>query len=182
MKYLALSDNDQVLCLQLDAHDPDVNKRFAGKDRDPDELNRTMAETLTSIFANTERYWIAINADRLAAALFLDYGIRIPRLLHLQSLRQSKDVSPASFEALFSLFRAGSFTDSEKHRNEIEDAFNESSLEPKYYKRLCFRASSSFYIQRLFQSDIRGKLFDTAASAQLYLLRLHRCNRTVCVD
>lgn len=144
-----------MLSLQLDARD--VNTVYGKKARDPLELNDKMAQILTDIFANTERYWLAFDADRLAASLFIDYGIRVQRLIHLQLLRQSTDISPSSFEALFTLFKAAGFTSAEKHRQEIEDAFNDSTLEEKYYKRLKFRATSAFYMQRLFQSEIEGR-------------------------
>lgn len=157
LKFLALSEGEQVLELQLDAHD--VNTMYAKKKRDPAELNQKMAKVLTDLFAQTERYWMAFDADRLAASLYIDYGIRIQRLIHLQSLMQSTDISPSSFEAMFQLFRRGGFSSVERDRQEIEDAFNESCLEEKYYKRLCFRATSAFFMQRLWRSEITGNVF-----------------------
>lgn len=154
LKFLGLSVYDHVLELQLDAHD--VDTVFAKKKRDPAELNQYVATVLTDIFAQTDRYWLAFDADRLAASLFLDYGIRVKRLIHLQSLKQSEDIFPSSFEAMFSLFKKGGFTSSEKDRQEIEDAFNDSCLEPKYYKRLSFRATSAYYMQKLWKSEVEG--------------------------
>ena len=154
LKFLAFSVHDHVLGLQLDAHD--VNTVFAKKKRDPIELNENMARILTDMFAQTDRYWLAFDADRLAASLFLDYGVRVKRLIHLQSLKQSNEVSPSSFEAMFALFRKGGFASTEGDRQEIEDAFNESCLEEKYYKRLSFRATSAYYMQKLWKSEIEG--------------------------
>lgn len=173
LKFLALSVHDHVLELQLDAHD--VDTVFAKKTRDPAELNESMARILTDIFAQTDRYWVAFDADRLAASLFLDYGVRVKRLVHLQSLRQSKDISPSSFEAMFALFKKGGFTSIEKDRQEIEDAFNESCLEEKYYKRLCFRATSAFYMQKLWRSEIEG--LSVIPIFSLHLVRVQvRCH------
>jgi hypothetical protein len=154
LKFIGLSVHDHVLELQLDAHD--VDTVFAKKKRDPVELNKNMARVLTEIFAQTDRYWLAFDADRLGASLFLDYGIRVKRLIHLQSLIQSTDIPPSSFEAMFALFRKGGFMSNEKDRQEIEDAFNESCLEEKYYKRLSFRATSAYYMQKLWKSEIKG--------------------------
>lgn len=158
-----------MLELQLDARD--VNTVYAKKARDPVELNETMAKILTDIFVKTERHWISFDADRLAASLFLDYGIRVKRFIHLQSLKQSKDVSPSSFEAMFSLFRPGGFTSAENDRQEIEDAFNESCDEDHWYKRLSFRATSAFYMQRLWESEINGAFFLPLPSLVYSVLR-----------
>lgn len=154
LKYLAIADNEQVLELRLDARELDT--MFAKKKLDPEELNTAMAKTLQDLFVNSERYFLAFDADRLAAALYLGYGIRVKRFLHCQSLKQSLDIGPNSFQAIMTLFLAGGYTISETDRQDLEDAFLESCDEPHYDKRLSFRATSAFYMQRLFGGEIQG--------------------------
>jgi hypothetical protein len=153
-----LATRDRVVALQLDAHD--LETKIAGRLLDPNEQNRKMADLLTNVFsARATHGFIAFDADRIAASLHSDYGVRISRLVHLQTLVMNQKFSPNSFEALFSMFNTVApniFMDKREIRDQIEDAFNESCQVENYWKRLSFRATSAFFLQKSYEEEIAG--------------------------
>ncbi|KAF8342728.1 uncharacterized protein EI90DRAFT_780602 [Cantharellus anzutake] len=141
LTHLALSSFDLVVCISLNPKDGDSSQRV------PEETTRILSEVLNDTFGEHSKFkFLAFDGERIAVGLWNDWGVRTNLMLHLQTLAGGGG-KKTFVRTIFHLFEPGGYVEAD--RDDLTDAFEDDNSLPDWKKRLKFRASSSYYMQRL---------------------------------
>lgn len=151
IEHLAFSSESQVLSIRMNAE----NETLAQTKSTPEQVRDNLSRVMSDVLGGGKHSFLAFDAEKLAFSLYLDYKITIAGIINLDGLIGNPGTRhKRPLEGKMALFHPGGFKDID--REHLGDAFDERCDDEDWIKRMRFRVSSAWYMQKLHAQSIEN--------------------------